>query len=89
MFENKLFRDWSGLVGPGRVGNSDNRANLAQVQMNLPTRAKLGNTLHILWQQLYLQYHHYLSSNQETAEAGKILCYFLNKATWTKRLVQY
>ena len=46
MFENKLFRDWSGLVGPGRVGNSDNRANLAQVQMNLPTRAKLGKTVH-------------------------------------------
>jgi hypothetical protein len=26
----------------GRVGNSDNRANSAQVQMNLPTRAELG-----------------------------------------------
>ena len=39
MLENKLFRDWS-----GRVRNSDNRANSAQVQMNLPTRAELGIT---------------------------------------------
>jgi hypothetical protein len=27
----------------GRVRTSDNRANSAQVQMNLPTRAELGN----------------------------------------------
>jgi hypothetical protein len=37
-----------GLVGSGWVGrlldgNSDNRANSAQVKMNLPTRAELGN----------------------------------------------
>ena len=31
------FSGWS-----GRVGNSDNRANSAQVQMNLPNRALLG-----------------------------------------------
>ena len=44
MFENKLFRDWSGLVGPGRVGNSDSRANSAQFQVKFPTGAEPGNT---------------------------------------------
>ena len=39
----RKFRVGSGLVGlDDRVGNSDNRAYSAQVQMNLPTRAELG-----------------------------------------------
>ena len=38
----------SARVGSGRLGsndgNSDNRANSAQLQMNLPTRAELGKS---------------------------------------------
>ena len=30
-------------MGLGMVGNSDNRAKSANVQMNLPTRAECGN----------------------------------------------
>jgi hypothetical protein len=39
----KINFSGTGLIGFGRVGNSDNRANSAQVQMNLPIRAELGN----------------------------------------------
>jgi hypothetical protein len=37
-----LFRVRSGRVRSDD-GNTDNRANSAQVQLNLPTRAELGN----------------------------------------------
>ena len=39
------FWYFSGRLGSDD-GNSDNRANSAQVQMNLPTRAELGNIIH-------------------------------------------
>ena len=47
MFNCKeLFWYFSGWSGRTRLldGNSDNRANSAQVQLNLPTRAELGKS---------------------------------------------
>ena len=53
-FTEKCFKKtFPGRVRSGQVrsdnGNSDNRANSVQVQINLPTRAELGNiTLHYM-----------------------------------------